>query len=26
LTDSDINEMQQMINEENKRLKAEQGG
>ena len=26
LTDSDISEMQQMINEENKRLKAEQGG
>ena len=26
LTDSDISEMQQMINDENKRLKAEQGG
>ena len=26
LTDSDISEMQRMIDEENKRLKAEQGG
>ena len=26
LTESDISEMQKMINEENKRLKAEQGG
>jgi hypothetical protein len=26
LTESDISEMQKMINEENKRLKAKQGG